>query len=74
MNNQDKNYIELCLDGEKYRTTMLYSGYTSDKLKDTFDRLLVCAGFSPSVLDSSDEGRWVWLAEDEEVVRRKEEE
>lgn len=73
--NDEKNYIELCIDGERYRTTMLYSGHTSDRLKDLFARLLVCAGFPPSVLDTDDEGgNWVWLSKDEQVVSKREEE
>lgn len=73
--NDEKNYIELCLDGEKSRITMLYSGQTADKLKDVFARLLVCAGFPPSVLNTDDEeGGWVWLSKDEKIVAREEEE
>lgn len=73
--NDEKNYIELCLDGEKHRTTMLYSGPTADHLKETFSRLLVCAGFPPSVLNIEDEeGSWVWLSKDETVVPKREEE
>lgn len=42
------------------------------KIKDTFCRMLVVAGFSPSVLmEDEDGGRWEYVAEDEEVVKRK---
>lgn len=75
MTSDDQPYIELKLNGETYRTTLAYDGMVADALIDKFCRLLVCAGFPPSVLDSEDEGgSWVWLQNNEKVVERKDEE
>lgn len=75
MTSDDKSYIEIKLDGETHRTTLLYDGMTADDLIDKFCRLLVCAGFPPSVTNRDDEeGSWVWLNNDEKVVERNDEE
>ena len=48
--------------------------YTADKVKEVFSRMLVQAGYPPSVIDDSEGGGWVYLGENEMVVERKEEE
>lgn len=48
--------------------------YTADKVKDIFSRMLVQAGYPPSVIDNQEGGCWVYLGENEMVVERKEEE
>lgn len=42
----------------------------ANTLKDHFNRLLVLAGFSPSVIDFRDGGRYEYVGEDEEVTKK----
>lgn len=73
MINDDKPYIEIKLNGEIHRITLAHDGMSADALIDKFCRLLVCAGFPPSVLDAEDKsGSWVWLHNNEQVVPREE--
>lgn len=59
----DNKYIVECPDD-----------YTADKVKDIFFRMLVQAGYPPSVIDDQEGGGWVYLGKNEMVVERKEEE
>lgn len=47
--------------------------FDANELKSFFSRLLVGAGFSPSVLDDQyDGGKWEFVEPDEIVVKREE--
>lgn len=75
MINDDKPYIELKLDGETHRTTLAHDEIFADELIDKFCRLLVCAGSPPTVLNRDDEdGRWLWLHNDEQIIPKESEE
>lgn len=63
---------------ESYKTKYIvetdYEDAGSREIMELFSRLLVVAGFPPSVIqDESEGGRWEWVQEDEEVVKRGEE-
>lgn len=44
--------------------------YDGNELKEIFSRILVTAGFSPSVIEDPDGGSYQYVSEDEIVVRR----
>lgn len=75
MPSDNKPYIELKIDGETHRTTLAHDEMFADELIDKFCRLLVCAGYPPTVLNIDDEdGRWLWLHNDEQIVPKESEE
>lgn len=46
--------------------------HTAQQLKELFSRLLVVAGYSPSVIEDQDGGRYEYLEDDEVVVKSPE--
>lgn len=66
--------IELEMYGATYIAEMQNDDVTGDDLIELFSRLMVTAGYPPSVilLPGDDEGRYEYIAEDEEIVKRKE--
>lgn len=66
--------ITLEMYGNKYSVETDNSDALADGLIELFTRLLVVAGFSPSVIRlPEDEGRYEYVGENEEVVERKDE-
>lgn len=55
--------IMLKMHGETYTTEGLPWDSDADSLKEAFSRLLVCAAFSPDVIEE-DGGRWEWVDDD----------
>jgi len=64
--------ITLKMHGITYQTSGLPWDSTGEELKKAFSCLMVSAGFSPSNIETEDGGRWEYLDESEEVVRREE--
>lgn len=63
--------ISLELYDNEYTLEAQGEDYDSDQLKRMFSRLLVTAGFSPSVIETEDDGgRYEFVRDDEEVVRK----
>jgi hypothetical protein len=59
---------------KKYIVETDYEDANSKEIMELFSRLLVAAGFPPSVIqDENEGGSWEWVQEDEEVVKRREE-
>lgn len=46
--------------------------YESRELKEIFSRILVVAGFPPSIIDDPEGGSFQYVAEDEIVIKRAE--
>lgn len=46
--------------------------FSADELKELYSKLLVAAGFLPSVIETDGCGRWEYVGDDEIVVRREE--
>ena len=46
--------------------------FTAQELKEAFERLLVCAGFPPSIIEL-EEGKYEFVGENERIVRREDE-
>lgn len=70
------NYKGTRITLEQYNTVysveLPFNDYGADELKEYFSRLLVLAGFSPSVLDTDgDGGSYRYVSDDEEVVKKK---
>lgn len=66
--------MELEIHGATYIAEVQNDDMTGDDVMELFSRLLVVAGYPPSVilLPGDDEGRYEYIAEDEEIVKRKE--
>lgn len=65
--------ITLEMYGNTYSVEEAKADTLADDLIELFTRLLVVVGFPPSVIRlPEDEGSYVYLAENEEVVEKKE--
>ena len=60
--------ITLRLYDTEYTIEQKGDDSTSDELKELFSRLLVTAGFAPSVIEL-DDGKYGFIADDEMVVK-----
>lgn len=45
--------------------------YNSREMKEYFTRLLVAAGFPPSVIDDEEGGEWRYVENDEVVIKQE---
>lgn len=61
----------LQLHGAKYSIEKEGNDYYADELKEMFSRLLVCATFPPSVIESDDGGRYEYVEEDEVIIKKE---
>ena len=65
--------IELEMYGATYIAEMQNDEMTGEDVMELFSRLLVTAGYPPSVIRlPDDDGHYEYIAEDEEIVKRKE--
>ena len=46
--------------------------YTGEELKTLFSRLLVVAGYPPSVIDAEEGGKYTYVGENELIISREE--
>lgn len=68
-----KTRITLEIYNEKHTFESPYDDLSSNNIEAAFSRLMVCAGFSPSVLKEEDgDGHYEYVGTDEEVVKKKE--
>lgn len=49
-----------------------HEDFTATELKEAFERLLVCAGYPPSVINLED-GKYEFVGENEQIVRKEDE-
>ena len=56
----------------KYSVETPYDDTLGNKLKETFARLLVVAGYPPSVIEFDDGGSYLYVGKDEEIVKKEE--
>ena len=66
--------ITLELHNEKYTAESEQNDYIGNELKEIFSRMMVLAGYSPSVIELDDGGRYEYLSEDEVVIKKEENE
>lgn len=64
--------LTLELYGKKITAEENGDGHTAQQLKELFSRLLVVAGYSPSVIEDQDGGRYEYLEDDEIVIKSPE--
>lgn len=64
--------ITLELYNEKYTAESEQNDYTGDELKEIFSRMMVLAGYSPSVIELDGGGRYEYLSEDEAIIKKEE--
>lgn len=57
--------------GTRYTVEDDVDSHDSRELKAIFSKILVQAGFAPSVIESEDDGHYEYVAEDEIVVKRE---
>lgn len=70
-NKEDSMKLILNLYNDTYTVEDDNNDMDSGELKELFSRLLVCAGFPPSVIDIADGGRYEYVSEDEKVIKKK---
>lgn len=58
--------------GTRYTVETEHDDHNADELKEIFSRVLIQAGFPPSVAELDDGGSYEYVAEDEVVVKREE--
>ena len=58
--------------GTRYTVETEHDDHNANELKEIFDRILVQAGFSPSVIDRLEDGGRFEYLDDEEIVIKKE--
>lgn len=62
--------ITLELYNEKYTAESEQNDYKGNELKEIFSRMMVLAGYPPSVIELDDGGRYEYLSEDEVVIKK----
>lgn len=56
---------------EVFTIELPQNDYDADELKEYFSRLLVLAGFPPSVIDTGEDGgEYQYVGDDEEVIKK----
>lgn len=65
--------ITLEIYDKEYSVETNDEDYLGDELKEIFSRILVVAGYPPTVIDIDDGGRFEYVADDEKVVKTESE-
>lgn len=63
--------IALELHNTRYTVESDGDDFDGNELKELFSRIMVVAGYSPSVIELDDGGEYEYVAEDEIVVKKE---
>lgn len=63
--------IALELHNTRYTVESDGDDFDGNELKELFSRIMVVAGYSPSVIELGDGGEYEYVAEDEIVVKKE---
>ena len=64
--------ITLEMHNYKHSYESEYEDFNAMELKEAFERLMVCAGYPPSVINLED-GKYEFVGENEQIVRKEDE-